>query len=116
MSNISKFHYLKSSVTDNVASANAALLINGLQISPENYTTAWKMLVTEYDDKRVLIHTHLQSFVCLPKGKSETANELKKLCDRRARSVVESGMSCQLLGPYLLLQRNLAQKHEWNGI
>ncbi|KAH0950082.1 hypothetical protein HN011_007201, partial [Eciton burchellii] len=39
------------------------------------------MLMTEYDDKKALIHTHLQSFVCLPKGKSEIAVELKKLRD-----------------------------------
>jgi hypothetical protein len=67
MSNTLKFHYLKSSVTD-----NATLLINKLQISPENYTVAWKMLVTEYDDKTALIHTHIHSFASLPKNKSES--------------------------------------------
>jgi len=32
---------------------NAVLLINQFQISPENYTAAWKKLAwTEYDDKK----------------------------------------------------------------
>jgi hypothetical protein len=64
-----------------VVIGNAALLINRSQISPENYTTAWKKLVTEYDDKRALIHAHIYSFTSLSKGKSESAIELKKLRD-----------------------------------
>jgi hypothetical protein len=76
MSNILKFHYLKSSITD-----NATLLINRLQISPDNYTSAWKILMMEYDDKRVLIHTHIHSFASLPRSKSESVIELKKLRD-----------------------------------
>jgi len=94
---MAKFHYLKSTVTD-----NAALLINRFQISPENYTAAWKMLVMEYDDKRTLIHTHLQSFVSLPKGKSESVrvNKTARYHIRRARSIVESRM-LRLLGLYL---------------
>jgi hypothetical protein len=74
MSNILKFHYLKSSVI-----GNAALLINRLQISLENYTAPWKMLVKGYDDKRALIHAHIYLFEDLPKGKSESVTELKKL-------------------------------------
>jgi hypothetical protein len=76
MSNTLKFHYLKSNVT-----GNAALLINRLQISPENYTYAWKMLVMEYNDKRALIYTHIHSFASLPKSKFKSVTELKKLRD-----------------------------------
>jgi hypothetical protein len=100
MTNISKFHYLKTSVTGNVA-----LLINRFQISFESYNDAWKMLLTEYDDKRALIHTHLQSFICFPfEGKIRNRQRIKETVRhriRRARSVVESGMPSQLLGPYL---------------
>jgi len=55
------------------------LLINRFQFSPE--TAAWKMLVTKYDNKRALIHTHIHSFASLSRGKSESATELKKLRD-----------------------------------
>jgi hypothetical protein len=62
MSNTLKFHYLKSSVT-----GEAASLINKLQISHDNYTSTWKILVEEYNDKRALIDTHIYSFVGLAK-------------------------------------------------
>ncbi|KAH0946242.1 hypothetical protein HN011_005507 [Eciton burchellii] len=74
MTNISKFHYFKTSVT-----GDDALLLNRFKISPESYDDMWKMLLTEYNDKRALIHIHLQSFICLQKEKSDTATELKKL-------------------------------------
>ncbi|KAH0946120.1 hypothetical protein HN011_005673, partial [Eciton burchellii] len=77
ISNILKFHYLKSSITD----FNVTLLINRFQIFPENYIAAWKKLVTEYDDKKALKHAHIHSFASLPKAKSESATKLKKLRD-----------------------------------
>jgi len=49
-------------------------------------TAAWKKLVTEYDDKGALTHAHIHSFASLPKGKSKSATQLKKL--RNAVSVV----------------------------
>jgi len=76
MTTIAKFHYLKSSVI-----GDAALILDRFEISPDSYNDAWEMLLKEYDNKRALIRTHLQSFVCLPKGKFETAAELKKLRD-----------------------------------
>jgi len=92
MTNISKFHYLKMSVISDVA-----LLLNRFKISPESYDDAWKMLLTEYDDKRALIHTHLQSFICFPKGKSDIATELKKLRDTVSVALaVLSNMGCQI--------------------
>jgi hypothetical protein len=82
---------------------NAALLINQFQISPENYTAACKKLVMEYDDKRALINAYIHSFASLLKGKSESAR-VKETARRpicRARSVVESRMSRQSVGPSL---------------
>jgi hypothetical protein len=53
-------------------------LIN-LQISNDIYTSAGKILVEEYDDKRALIHTHIHSFANLPTSKSKSVIGLKKL-------------------------------------
>jgi hypothetical protein len=88
MTNILKFHYLKTSVI-----GDAALLINQFQISLENYT--WKKLVMEYNDKGALIHAHIHSFACLPKDKSESATELKKLQD--TVSIALAALSRQLV-------------------
>jgi hypothetical protein len=117
MLNSLKFHYLKSSVT-----GNAALLINRFQNSSENYTAIWKMLVTEYDDKRALIHTCFQSFVSLPKGKSESVTELKKLTVRhhipRACSVSNLGCHVDYWHPilvYIISEKcDLKTRTEWN--
>jgi hypothetical protein len=77
MTNVAKFYYLKSSVIEDAAS-----FLNQFQVFPDGYDNAWKMMLKEYDNKRALIHTYLQSFVCLPKGKVVTElSELKKLRD-----------------------------------
>jgi len=69
-----KLYYLKSCVND-----AAAKLINNLSISDDNYPSAWKILMNEYEDKRSLIQSHLESFVCFLAMKSEKLVELKKL-------------------------------------
>jgi len=46
-----------------------------------NYAAAWKLLMEEYENKRALIHSHLESFICFPAMKSENLVELKKLRD-----------------------------------
>jgi len=74
ITNTLKFHYLKSCVSDTTAK-----LINNLSMSDDNYSSAWKTLTDE--DKRSLIHLHLESFVCFPAMKSENLVELKKLRD-----------------------------------
>jgi hypothetical protein len=76
MTNIAKFYYLTSSVI-----GDAAATLDKFDSSFDNDNDAWEMLLNEYDDKRALICTNLQSFICLPKGKFETAVEFKKLRD-----------------------------------
>jgi len=56
--------------------------------------------MAEYDDKRALIYAHVHSFASLPRSKSESGTELKKLRDSisRVRRAVESRMSHQSVG------------------
>lgn len=82
LTNIRKFHYLKSSVT-----GDAALLIANLKISDANYESAWQLLLDEYDDKQALIHAHIHSFMSFPPMKSENVSELKKLRDTLSASL-----------------------------
>ena len=82
LSNTQKFHYLKTSII-----GDAALIINNLRISEENYTSAWQLLVDEYDDKLTLINSHLHAFISMPIMKSENVIELRKLRDTVAASV-----------------------------
>jgi hypothetical protein len=51
----------------------------------------------EYDDKRALIHAHIHSFTSLPKDKSESAIELKKLRDTISVALaVLSNLGCHV--------------------
>jgi len=76
LTNTEKFYYLKSSVSGDVA-----FLLHRFQVSSINYEDAWKILLKEYNHKRALVNTYIQSFLRLPNRKFETADELKKLQD-----------------------------------
>jgi hypothetical protein len=92
MTNIAKFHYLTSSVI-----GDAAATLDKFDVSSDNYDDAWEMLLKEYDDKRMLICTNLQSFVCFPQGKFDTAVELKKLRDTVIVALTNlSKLGCQV--------------------
>lgn len=76
LTNTQKLHYLKTNVI-----GDAALLIDNISMSDENYDAAWKLLVDEYDDETALIHSYIHNFVSLPSMKIESAIELKRLRD-----------------------------------
>jgi len=76
-----KLYYLKSCVSD-----AAAKLINNLSVSEDNYPSAWKILMYEYEDKRALIRTHITSILRFPPMKMENVVELKRLRDTVANA------------------------------
>lgn len=82
LSNTQKLHYLKVNL-----SGDAALLINNLKVSDENYEAAWKLLVDEYDNQNAIIFAHIHAFADLPKIKTENVMELKRLRDHTAASL-----------------------------
>lgn len=53
LSNIEKFQYLNSSI-----SGDAAKIIESIEITEQNYTTAWDLLQQRYDDPRSLKKKH----------------------------------------------------------
>lgn len=116
LSNTQKFHYLKSSVQ-----GDAALLINNLKITDANYGSAWQLLLDEYDDKQALIHTHIHSFVNLPKMRSESVNDLKKLRDTASAALAAlANLGCPVnqwddLLVYLISQKfSPRTRNEWS--
>lgn len=58
LSNIQKLQYLKASLT-----ADASNVISSLEISDLNYKVAWNLLKERYDNKRVIIHTHIKAIM-----------------------------------------------------
>jgi len=82
LTNSEKLHYLKANV-----SGDAALVIANVQISDENYTSAWQLLKDEYDDRYTLIHAHIHAFAELPVMRAENVSDLRKLRDTFAASL-----------------------------
>ncbi|XP_036150741.1 uncharacterized protein LOC118648525 [Monomorium pharaonis] len=76
ISNIQKLQYLKSSL-----SGDASNVIHSLEISELNYDVAWRLLRERYDNKRVIIHTHIEAIMELPSMTRENLIELRRIAD-----------------------------------
>ncbi|XP_071581043.1 uncharacterized protein [Temnothorax nylanderi] len=71
---VEKLHYLKSCLK-----GEAELLIRDVPTTGGNYERAWKTLSAYYENKRLLVRAYLANFIALPKMKSESAVELRKI-------------------------------------
>ena len=83
ISNVEKFTYLRSFLTDNALS-----LISGLSLSDSNYNEALKCLKDRYDNEQVLVNAYMKRFVELPVIKLE--NDfigLRKMYDQIQTSI-----------------------------
>ncbi|XP_066585561.1 uncharacterized protein [Prorops nasuta] len=76
LNNIQKFYYLKSSLRE-----AAGQIIHSLEMSAENYEIAWDLLKSRYENKRLLIHHHIQALFTLTAISKESAVQLRKLLD-----------------------------------
>lgn len=82
---IQKFHYLRSSLE-----SVAAELINTVEFSAVNYLIAWDLLCDRFNNKKLLVHNHLQAlfeFTPLQKESSKSLRELLDAISRNLRSL-----------------------------
>lgn len=68
INNLSKLHYLKSSVTD-----EALDLICNVQITSDNFQVAWNLLTNRYDNRRAIVTAHINAIFSLEPLKKESA-------------------------------------------
>jgi len=73
---IQKFHYLKSSLK-----GEAAEVIQSLEISSNNYKEAWLILKRRYDNKRLIIQKHIKALFDLQPIVKENHTGLRHLVD-----------------------------------
>lgn len=73
---IEKLHYLKSAVT-----GNALNIINSLELIPENYSVAWSLLESRYNNNRLLITNHVKALFNIPSIRTECPFQIRKLID-----------------------------------
>lgn len=74
LSNIQRFHYLKSALT-----GEAADVIEALEISEENYNNAWDLLKKRYDNLLLIIKNHIQAMFEWPSLTKENPVALKQI-------------------------------------
>ncbi|XP_071576977.1 uncharacterized protein [Temnothorax nylanderi] len=83
ISDIHKLQYLRAAVSED---ANA--VIGSLEMSEANYAVAWNLLKERYDNKRVIVQTHIRAIVDLPIMTKENVSELRQIADGAARHVL----------------------------
>lgn len=76
LDNVQKFHYLISSLE-----GEALHLIQSLEITDNNYKIAWDLLKERYENKRIIINSHLKSLFDLPVLTKENATALRRFLD-----------------------------------
>ncbi|KMQ83044.1 hypothetical protein RF55_21106, partial [Lasius niger] len=74
LSKVEKMHYLKTSVK-----GDADQLIRNLPATQENFERAWDTLTEHFENKRLLVRSYLSAFTSLPKMKSDSAADLRRI-------------------------------------
>ncbi|XP_071646703.1 uncharacterized protein [Temnothorax longispinosus] len=80
LSPVQKLQYLKSSLID-----EAAQVIQSLEISSQNYEVAWALVVERYDNRRIIIQSHIRALFDLSVISKESSTQLRSLVDAALR-------------------------------
>lgn len=76
LSDVQKFHYLKSALK-----GEAAKLIESLAITSDNYNIAWDTVTKRYSNEYLLKKRHLQALMEYPKVEKESSSAIHALVD-----------------------------------
>ncbi|XP_048003351.1 uncharacterized protein LOC125239742 isoform X1 [Leguminivora glycinivorella] len=76
INDISKFHYLRASLK-----GSAALVIQSLDFSSDNYHKAWQLVSERFDNPRLLINNHIQALFNLEPMQRESSCLLRGMVD-----------------------------------
>ncbi|XP_050063335.1 uncharacterized protein LOC114121390 [Aphis gossypii] len=76
LTTIQKFFYLRSSLSDDAASC-----VKNLETTADNYEHAWNNLVTRYNNKKLLVQTHVKGICDLPTVKASSSTSLRQFSD-----------------------------------
>lgn len=76
LSNIQKFLYLRSSLEKEVNQ-----IIKSIEVSADNYQTAWQFLVDRFENKKLIIYNHIRAIFEHPSVTKESFVELRNIYD-----------------------------------
>lgn len=82
ITDVQKLQYLRAFLVD-----DASHVVSSLEISAANYEVAWKLLQERYDNKRVIVQSHIRAIVDLPTMTRENSGELRQIADGAMRHV-----------------------------
>ncbi|XP_055923722.1 uncharacterized protein LOC129954081 [Eupeodes corollae] len=116
LSNVSKLHYLISSL-----SGQAARTIQSLEITDDNYEVALNLLIENYDNKRVIATEHIKKVMMYPAIQKPSSSSLRQFCDEinsHLRALTTLGRPVSqwddLLVQILLPKLDSATLNKWN--
>ncbi|XP_063994547.1 uncharacterized protein LOC135172302 [Diachasmimorpha longicaudata] len=72
--NVEKMHYLRTSLKDEPAG-----IISNIAISDDSFASAWELLLTRYENKRLLVSAQLERLLNPPGMTAHSARELNTL-------------------------------------
>lgn len=76
MDNINKLHYLRASLK-----GSALLVIDNLDFKGQNYDSAWNLLCSRYDNKRLLVNNHVRELFNVEHMRNESCSSIRRLID-----------------------------------
>lgn len=79
---INKFHYLRSSLE-----GSAAIVIQSIEFSAQNYNVAWELLCERFDNKRLLIENHVTALFNIESISKESSTALKTIIDNVNKNI-----------------------------
>lgn len=80
--NINKYHYLRTALKD-----SAAVVIQSLEFSSDNYEEAWEFICDRYNNTRALVNNHIQAIFNLQQLAKESSKSLRNLIDTVNRNL-----------------------------
>ena len=117
LNNIQRFYYLLSCLK-----SESIQVIQSLEVSNDNFDVAWQLLKERYENKRVIVHSHIKGIVELPVLSKENHTMLRKMIDtflkheRALKSLGEPIDQWDTLLIYLLSNKlDHHTKREWEG-
>ncbi|XP_036341265.1 uncharacterized protein LOC118750640 [Rhagoletis pomonella] len=115
LTDLQRFHYLKGALSN-----DAAQDIEHLSIISDNYQVAWSMLVSTYDNKRVLFYHYMDVFDLQIVTSSEDASALKRYtqtCRSCVNSIKKLGVNIDeqnhIFVYYMLKKLPSSVRNEW---
>lgn len=117
LDDVQKFHYLISCLE-----GEALNLVQSLEVSAQNYKVALDLLKQRYENKRIIINSHLKSLFDLPSLQRENASALRHFVDsfnkdlRSLKSLGQDVDSWDTMLVYMLSSKlDFNSKREWES-